>query len=137
MSHIEPMLRSHPRRPPQDLDVIAACVRACFDCAAACNSCADACLAEPMVAELVGCIRLNRDCADVCITTGLVVSRETQPDGALLRHVLEACAVACATCAEECERHASEHEHCRVCAEACRACEQACRALLGTYGIQA
>jgi hypothetical protein len=79
------------------------------------------------VAQLIRCIRLNLDCADVCETAGRIASRQTEPQSEVTRAILGACAEACRRCAEECERHAAHHEHCRVCAEECRRCEQACR----------
>ena len=82
------------------------------------------------VAELVKCIRLCLDCADVCAATVGVTSRQTEYDAGVTRPLLEACAATCKSCGDECERHAQMHEHCRVCAEACRRCEQACRELL-------
>jgi hypothetical protein len=87
------------------------------------------------VKELVTCIRLNQDCADVCDTIGKLMTRQTgRASAEVIRHALEACIAACRVCAEECERHASKHEHCRVCAEACRACEQACMAVVQRVG---
>lgn len=129
MEHIEAMIETHPAatgRTDGRLD----CIVACHDCAAACTACADACLAEPMVAELVRCIRLNLDCADICAVTANVVTRQTDTPAALVHAQLEACAAACRACAEECEAHAEMHEHCRVCAEACRQCERACEQVL-------
>jgi len=79
---------------------------------------------------MVKCIRLCLDCADVCIATGRVISRQTEFDASLTRSLLEACVTACRSSGDECERHAAMHEHCRVCAEACRRCEQACQQLL-------
>jgi hypothetical protein len=124
---------------PKDLGGIdrkrlRACIDACVECAQACTACADACLSENMVAELTTCIPSDLDCADVCDSTGRVLSRHTGYDANLTRAVLEACATACTTCGDECERHASMHEHCRICAEACRRCEQACRDLLAGLG---
>jgi hypothetical protein len=117
-----------------DKKKLAVCIEACFDCAQACAACADACLSEKMVQDLVECIRSDLDCADLCDTTGRVLSRHTGYDANLTRAVLEACATACKSCGDECDRHASMHEHCRICAEACRRCEQACRELLGSLG---
>ncbi|HSV28865.1 MAG TPA: four-helix bundle copper-binding protein, partial [Candidatus Omnitrophota bacterium] len=77
--------------------------------------------------ELVQCIRLNMDCADVCVATGAVATRRSGSNEQVIRAMLDACATACRLCAEECERHASDHEHCRICAEACRNCEDACQ----------
>jgi hypothetical protein len=87
-----------------------------------------------MVAELTKCIRTNLDCADICATTGAVLSRHTGYDANITRTILEACRVACGSCATECERHAGMHEHCRLCGEACRLCEAACADLLAALG---
>ncbi|MEE1930332.1 four-helix bundle copper-binding protein [Streptomyces sp. TRM 70351] len=110
------------------------CIEECFSCAEVCTACADACLSEDMVADLRKCIRTNMDCADICETTGRVLSRHTGYDANLTRSVLETCAAACKACADECERHADMHAHCRLCADACRSCETACNELLATLG---
>lgn len=130
MSFAAQMLRTHPNPTISD-DTVAACIRACFDCAQACTACADACLGEPDPKPLVQCIRLNLDCADLCDTTGRIITRQTAFERQMVSAALHACATACRLCAEECERHAPHMEHCRVCAEACRQCERACQALLG------
>ncbi len=117
-----------------DRDKLQACIEACVDCAQACTACADACLSEDSVADLTKCIRTNLDCADVCDTTGRVLSRHTGYDADLTRAVLGTCAAACKACGDECGQHAEMHEHCRVCAETCRRCEQACRDLIGSRG---
>ena len=106
------------------------CIEECIACAQTCTACADACLGEESVADLRRCIRTDLDCADVCGTTGRVLSRQTDSDIAITRAVLEACAQACKSCGDECAQHAEMHEHCRICAEACRRCEEACRRLL-------
>jgi hypothetical protein len=80
-----------------------------------------------MVKELLQCIRLNQDCADVCIATGALASRRTGTNEALLKRMIETCAEACRLCGDECQKHSQMHEHCRICAEECRRCEQACR----------
>ena len=108
-------------------------IEACFDCAQACTACADSCLSEQMVAELTRCVRVNLDCADVCDTTGRVLSRHTGYDANLTRAVLEACIQACHSCGDECEKH-TQMEHYAVCMRACRRCEQACRRLLAALG---
>jgi uncharacterized protein DUF326 len=117
-----------------DRQALVACIEACVECAQACTACADACLSEEMVAQLTTCIRTNLDCADVCDTTGRVLSRHTGYDADLTRAVLEACAAACRACGDECAGHAEMHEHCRVCAGACRRCETACRELIASLG---
>lgn len=131
MSHARSMLDTHPR-PGGTIatDVLADVLHALDECARTCALCADACLAEDMVDQLRGCIRLNLDCAALCRTTGDVLSRQIAPDVAVLRATLEACIAACAACGTECVSHADMHEHCKVCAESCRRCEDACRSAL-------
>jgi hypothetical protein len=137
MSHITAMLDAYPKDLGNiDRQRLADCIHACFVSGETCTACADACLAEDMVAELTKCIRTNLDCADICTTTGAVLSRHTGYDANITRALLEACRVACASCATECEAHADMHEHCRICAEACRHCEQACADLLGSLGCR-
>jgi hypothetical protein len=99
-----------------DKDALAACIDACFACAQTCTACADACLSEGMVAELAKCVRGNLDCADICETTGRVLSRHTGYDANLTQAVLQACATTCKSCGDECDRHANMHDHCRICA---------------------
>lgn len=125
-----PMLDTHPWPGHVDRDVLARCIEECVSCAQACTSCADACLSEDSVTELRKCIRLNLDCADICETTGRVLTRQTEYDAPTSKAQLHACIEICRTCAEECARHADMHEHCRVCADACRRCHQACDDLL-------
>lgn len=130
MHHVQPMIATHPRQSKVDPKLLAACLDACSSCADVCTTCADACLGEDLVQELVRCIRLNLDCADICAATGRALARLNDPDWAVLTAQLRACQLACAACAAECEKHAKKHEHCRICAESCRSCEQACAALL-------
>jgi uncharacterized membrane protein len=130
--HVTKILETHPQATANE--TLARCIEQCFACALTCTSCADACLAEERVRELVRCIRLDLDCADMCEATGRLLTRQTSSEPQLTRNMLGVCAQACRTCAEECERHAQHHEHCRVCAEACRRCEQACEDLLSSLG---
>jgi hypothetical protein len=125
------MLDAYPRELDVDRGLVVACIEACYDCAESCTQCADDCLGEESVHELTTCIRLNLDCADICATTGRVVSRQTGYDAAVTSAVLTACIAACRGCAAECEIHAAHGmDHCRVCAAECRRCEQACQELL-------
>ena len=100
------------------------------DCAQACTADADDDLSEHNVAELVKCIRLCLDCADICATTAGVASRQTDYDANVTRPLLEACIASCKSCGNECQRHAMVHAHCQVCEQACRRCEQACKQLI-------
>jgi hypothetical protein len=130
LSTISPMIEAYPAQINLDRARLADTIDALMACSEACTACADACLSEPMVAELVTCIRTNLDCADICATTARVLSRHTGYDANLSRALLEACATACRSCGDECASHAEMHEHCRICAQACRSCERACRDLL-------
>ena len=131
MNVAKEMLETYPRDYNLDTESLVRVIEATYECAQACTACADACLSEKNVVELVKCIRLNSDCADVCTTTGRVLSRQTEYDANVTRAVLQACIQVCRSCAEECEGHAEMGmEHCRICAESCRRCEQACQQLL-------
>ena len=125
--HAHEMIATHPQVRGDTNDVLIDCIEACLDCAQTCASCADACLAEPNVAELTQCIRLNLDCSDICAATGIVASRRTGSNEAVIRQLIETCAEACRLCGDECEGHAAKMEHCRICAETCRRCEASCR----------
>ena len=130
MSYARQMLATYPSDLAVDAGVLAAAIDALNSCAQACTADNEADLSEPSLAELVKCIRLCLDCADICIATVSVVTRQAQYDANVTQPLLQACVAICKSCGDECERHAHKHEHCRVCAEACRRCEQACRQLL-------
>lgn len=127
MHHMREMISTHPDVQGNTNDALIRCIEECYSCAQSCTSCADACLAEDMVDQLRQCIRLNLDCADVCVAAGNLATRRTGSNEQVILATLEACAQACSVCAEECEGHAGKHEHCRICAESCRRCEKACR----------
>lgn len=127
------MMKQHPEATQVDLDALVECIEKCSSCEAVCVSCADACLSDAGVEQLVDCIRLNLDCADLCGVTMRLLSRQSNREPRVLHDALLTCIVACIACAEECQRHAGHHEHCATCAEECRRCAQTCedlRALL-------
>ena len=129
MSYARQMLDTYSRAFNVDAGLLAAAIDALSDCVQACNADNAADLGEQNVSEMVTCIRLCLDCADICAATAGVISRQTDYDANVARPLLEACVAICKSCGDECERHA-HMPHCRVCAEACRRCEQACRDLL-------
>jgi hypothetical protein len=129
MSYAKQMLDMYSGVSDVDTGAIARAIDALSDCMQACIVDADSDSREH-AADMVKCIRLCLDCADVCGTTLGVTSRQTEYDPNVGKLLLEACVVICKTCGDECERHAPMHAHCRVCAEACRRCEEACRTLL-------
>lgn len=98
-----------------------ACIEACVECWVACEMCSDACLEEDNVGKMVRCIRLDRDCADACMTAVRAMVRGGEHAAEFCR----LCAELCEACAAECEKH--DHDHCRLCAEACRRCAEECR----------
>jgi Domain of Unknown Function (DUF326) len=130
MSYARQLLDSYPRTNTVDAGAVASTIDALNDCAEACTADADADLSEHQLLELVKCIRLCQDCADVCTATRNIISRQTDYDSGVTSPLLEACIRICKSCGDECEQHAQRHAHCRVCLEACRRCEQACRELL-------
>jgi hypothetical protein len=129
MSYARQMLDSYQSTLGVDVALLAAAIDAINDCAQACIADTDADLGEQDVTEMIRCIRLCLNCADVCAGTGGVISRPAEYDAEVVRPLLQACVAICKSCGDECERHAHMHEHCRVCAEACRRCEQVCRQL--------
>jgi hypothetical protein len=132
MSYARQMLDTYTRTFPADDNLLAVAIDAISDCAQACQADIDADLSEQNLAEMVKCIRLCLDCADICAAARAVLSRLAEYDPAVTRPLLESCIAICNSCGEECEHHAAHMEHCRICAEACRRCEQACRDLLAT-----
>lgn len=93
-------------------------------CVAACEHCATSCLAEEHVQHMAGCIRLDRDCADICALTARLVARGSVH----ARHIMKECIEVCQLCQNECAKH--NDDHCQQCAAACKACADACRAYL-------
>jgi hypothetical protein len=129
MSYAKQMLDTYPHTVNVDASTLAPAIDAMTDCAQACIADTDADLGEQNVTEMIRCIRLCLDCADVCTAAVGVTSRPAGYDADVTKPLLEACVAICKSCGDECERHA-HMPHCQVCAEACRRCEQACRELL-------
>jgi hypothetical protein len=130
MSYARQMLDVCPRALSVDTGLPAVTLEALTDCTQACVADSDCDLGEQNVIEMVTCIRLYLDCADVCTVTAAVLSRQAEYDPIVTEPLLGVGAAACRSCGDECGRHARMHEHCRVCAEACRRCQRACRELL-------
>lgn len=93
-----------------------------FECQKVCNNCFDACLKEDNVKMMAECIRLDRECADICALVATFSSRE----GKVTSELIQLCATICQACGEECEKH--EHDHCQRCAKTCFECAELCRA---------
>jgi hypothetical protein len=123
--HVVEMLKTHPE-PPRETAELIDHLTSLLDCAATCTLCADACLGEENVKEMVRCIKLNLQCADICAFTAKTVAHPTPPDQEVMKSQLRACGAACRACAAECQKHGKMHDHCRVCAEACQECAKMC-----------
>ncbi|ALS76374.1 ferredoxin [Planococcus rifietoensis] len=95
------------------------------DCMAACNHCFDACLQEDDVKMMAGCIRLDRECADMCAYLEQAITRNSP----FVSQLAKVCAEICQACGDECQKHADMHDHCKHCAEACHKCAEACRSI--------
>ena len=135
MTRIQEMFATHPTQTQMDTQSVTRCLEACMECLETCNSCADACIAEQNVSMLKHCIRLNRDCADICEASARILSRQNETDWRLVHSIMETMSMACRLCAEECEQHAEHHEHCRLCAEVCRECEQVCDQMMQSLPV--
>ncbi|WP_027965194.1 four-helix bundle copper-binding protein [Halalkalibacillus halophilus] len=96
-------------------------IDACLRCVEACENCFDACLQEDDVKHMVSCIRLDRECADICAYTAQAMQRNSP----FVRDIAKLCAEVCQACGDECQKH--DHDHCQQCAEACYECAKVCR----------
>ncbi|HSF47902.1 MAG TPA: four-helix bundle copper-binding protein [Burkholderiales bacterium] len=69
------------------------------------------------------CIRLDRDCADICALAAQFMAR----DSSFARVVCALCADICEACGNECAKH--QVAHCQEYADACRRCAEECRTM--------
>ncbi len=100
------------------------CINACNDCALACLQCTSICLKENNVGNMVGCIAMDMECANIC---KLAATSIAQVDSHRL-DVCKICLEICEKCATECAKHTMSH--CKKCVQACNACAKACEAML-------
>lgn len=91
------------------------------NCQAKCNYCFNACLEEDDVKMMVKCIKLDKECAEICALTLFSVASKSS----LYKEVVQLCAKACEECAEECRKYPDQH--CQECAKACQECANACK----------
>jgi len=83
------------------------CIDECLKCMIACNHCYSACLDEDHVGMMKECIRLDRECADICEFAAHAMSMNSK----YAKEICLACAEACEACGNECQKH--DHEHCQ------------------------
>ena len=89
MSYARPLLDTYPRTVNVDAGVLAGTIDAVNDRAQACTADADDDLSEQNLTEMVKCIRLCLDCADVCTATVRVTSRQTDYDANVSKPLLK------------------------------------------------
>ncbi len=94
------------------------------ECIHACNDCMNGCLDEKHVSMMAECIRLDKECADICTATLALVHH----GGYFAKEILSLCVKACKACADECSKH--PEAHCTECAAACRECAAVCAGFL-------
>jgi hypothetical protein len=97
------------------------CIDACLRCAQECEHCATASLDEQDLASMAECIRLDRDCADICFLAAAYMSRGSQ----FTEEICSICAEICDACGAECRKH--KVDHCQRCADECERCAEECR----------
>lgn len=90
-------------------------------CQGACNYCFNACLNEKDVMMMKECIRLDKECAEICGLTMALVASSSK----VSKEMLQLCAKACQNCADECKKH--HNDHCQECAKVCQECAKACK----------
>jgi ferredoxin len=80
VSYARELLGTYPGAINVDAGVLAAAIDAVSDCAQACVADTDADLSEHNLAEMVTCIRLCLNCAEVCTATARGISRPAAYD---------------------------------------------------------
>lgn len=69
------------------------------ECMTECNHCYDACLKEDDIKMMAECIRLDRECADICAYLEQAISRGTP----FVSELASVCATICEACGNECK----------------------------------
>lgn len=90
------------------------------ECIHACNDCFNGCLEEKHVEKMKKCIRLDKECAEICGTALAMVYAGSH----YKQEILTLCKNICHDCAEECKRH--PEDHCQECAQMCETCAKVC-----------
>lgn len=108
------------------------CIAVSASCAHTCETCSNDMIGMGQHDDhdlMVRCIRLCRDCADVCMLTAQWLSRFSSWSEEMCR----LCANVCEQCADVCEQHASQHPLCGQCAEECRRCAALCQEMVHAH----
>ena len=108
-------------------EAIETLVRRASECAAACETCEARAIEHVSMGmtEMVGCIRLSRECAELCRAVIVLATGGSTR----LPELARICAAACDDCGAQCGAHAAHEAACAHCHETCAACAEACRAV--------
>jgi hypothetical protein len=93
-----------------------------LDCALTSEQCVVSCLSDSYPQKMDRCIKLARDCKDVCGLLAKFLSRNS----ALAPQMVVVCEELCRLCAFECQKNA-QLKHCKDCADSCNRCAQSLR----------
>jgi hypothetical protein len=93
-----------------------------LDCSVSCERCVIDCISGSYPQKMETCIRLARDCKDVCGLQAKYLSRNSP----IARHLMIVCEDLCRLCAEECSKHPQLKE-CSDCYKACIKCAETCK----------
>ncbi|MGP4072720.1 four-helix bundle copper-binding protein [Piscibacillus sp. B03] len=99
-------------------------IKVLHECMEACNHCYTACLQEPDLEHMIECVRLDRECADICSNFEQALTLDTK----FVKEYAQLCAAVCRACGDECAKH--DHDHCQKCADACHKCAEECEKLI-------
>lgn len=91
-------------------------IEVCLACMVECEKCIESCLTMKGHEE---CVRLCRDCADLCDLYARFSARNSQ----FASLIWDVCLKSCEACLNECNKHDSEC--CKKCAAACERCIEA------------
>jgi hypothetical protein len=101
--------------------IYKACIDACADCIVACKDAATENLKEDDIEMMSRTIKLDHDCAAVCILNMQLMAANSELVGQICKLCMEVCNI----CAEACEEY-DYMVQCKICAEACRKCAIEC-----------
>lgn len=90
------------------------------ECIVTCNYCFNACLDEDDVKMMKNCIRLNKECVQICEATLSSLYKQNK----FAKDLIALCKKVCNMCADECSKH--HYDHCKRCSQACTDCASAC-----------
>ncbi|HVD96596.1 MAG TPA: four-helix bundle copper-binding protein [Cytophagaceae bacterium] len=104
------------------------CISICLECATHCAQAAFEGLKESEIKMLSRCIQLQRECAEMCLSTVRILNQGSEH----ARDVCVVCADYCNRCAIESEKH-TDLNYCKICADMCRKCAEECNRIVFSH----